>query len=65
MTAGGQLLCCPRMLLASRQPPLPPGLPCLQAVALDPRYAARKTREVIYGTGQGTLILSSKVRLCV
>lgn len=32
----------------------------VQAVALDPRYAARKTREVVYGTAQGTLILSSK-----
>lgn len=29
-------------------------------MALDPRYAARKTREVVYGTAQGTLVLSSK-----
>jgi hypothetical protein len=37
-------------------------LPLLaQAVALDPRYGARKTRELVYGTAGGSLILSSKV----
>ncbi|KAI3429426.1 hypothetical protein D9Q98_005520 [Chlorella vulgaris] len=30
------------------------------AVALDPRYGARKTRELVYGTAGGSLILSSK-----
>ncbi|KAL4447636.1 hypothetical protein ABPG75_004855 [Micractinium tetrahymenae] len=30
------------------------------AVALDPRYAARKTREFVYGTAAGTLALCSK-----
>lgn len=33
-----------------------------QAVALDPRYATRKTRELVYGTAAGSLVLSSKVR---
>jgi hypothetical protein len=38
-------------------------LPCLpQAVCLDPRYAARKTHELVYGTAAGALTLSSKVR---
>lgn len=32
-------------------------------VALDPRYASRKTREVVYGSAAGALVLSSKVRL--
>lgn len=33
-----------------------------QTVALDPRYASRKTREFVYGTAAGTLALCSKVR---
>ena len=41
-------------IAAAAMAPLP------QAVALDPRYAARKTREVVYGTAQGKLVLSSK-----
>ena len=32
-----------------------------QAVALDPRYGGRKTRELVYGTAAGSLMLSSKV----
>ena len=37
-------------------------LPCLlQAVCLDPRYAGRKTHELVYGTAAGALALSSKV----
>ena len=35
--------------------------PCsLQAVCLDPRYAGRKTHELVYGTAGGALTLSSK-----
>lgn len=40
-------------------------MPALQTVALEPRYASRKTRELVYGTAGGALVLSSKVgRLC-
>lgn len=33
-----------------------------QTLCLDPRYGSRKTRELVYGTAGGALILSSKVR---
>jgi hypothetical protein len=34
---------------------------CLQAVALDPRYGLRKSREVVVGGAAGQLVLCSKV----
>lgn len=34
--------------------------PCPQSVALEPRYASRKTKEFVYGTASGSLVLSSK-----
>lgn len=38
----------------------PKSSPSLTSIAIDPRWSVRKSKEVIFGTGKGTVVLASK-----
>lgn len=37
----------------------------VQALAIDPRYSARRTRELALGNAHGAVTLTSQVRTCM